>query len=117
MKNKTLIYLIIAILVVVGFIIFLNYPFIYSPEKIVLSEDKLITNSTFINQIVNERISPNGNSLEKIIIDEDNPEMTDESWRFAYFVCNEEESIGWVYDYNGKTEKTGLYGPYGWCLI
>ena len=46
--------------------------------------------------------------LEMIIIDPDEPEIDDESWRFAYY--SEEENIFWVADMPGFTKD--WYGAF-----
>lgn len=92
-------------------------PNIYSPAY-ELTEDKLITNQTMIDMIVNDLRSPLGNNLTKVVIDEDDPQIMDESWKIGYYVCDKGENKAWIYYSAGESPlRTGLYGPYEWCLI
>lgn len=53
--------------------------------------------------------SPHDNSeLELIILDPDDPNVADESWRFAYY--SKTEDIFWIADMPG--EKMTWYGPF-----
>lgn len=118
--NKTLVIgLILFIVIIAGVLSFqLTRPISSNGPEIKLTTDKVITDHETINLIVVDNISPKGNNLTKIIIDEDDPNIMDESWKFAYYVCNEDEYSGWIYYYSGGDKaKPTLYGPYGWCLI
>jgi hypothetical protein len=118
-KNILLIILTLVILALLAFGLFCLFnpkPVPYYPME--FTADKLVTNQTFINMIINDLKSPLGNNLTKIPIDEDDPRLTVEPWKYAYFICNAEEHIGWIYVSEERAEiKSGLYGPYGWCLI
>lgn len=86
--------------------------------EIKLTEDKLITDQEIINKIVRDKISPKGNNLTEMVLDSDDPNIMDEPWKMAYYVCTENEHSGWIYEYTGGGPSPAkLYGPYGWCLI
>jgi len=119
MEKKTLIWSIVAILVLIV-VAFGVYFSINAPSPKIpgtkFTEDKLITNQTLIDLVVNKHISPLGNNLTKYIVDSDDPEIMDDGWRISYFVCGNNEKAGWIYYSCGECSiKTGLYGPYEWC--
>ena len=118
MLNKKILWGFVLLIVVIGafFWIYWRYSNIgFLPEDLVLSEDKLITDQTIINLIVNDLKSPSGNNLTKIILDESAQTIIDGPEKIAYYVCNNGEHRGWIYYNNGK--YFSLYGPYGWCLV
>ena len=118
-KTKILATLIVVCLIIIAICLILHIKFTHrTVVELELTEDKLITNQTLIDLIVNKQISPLGNNLTKMILDEDDPEIMDEPWKYAYYVCNNNEHVGWIYYYaGGDLSKGGLYGPYSWCLI
>jgi len=121
MKKGVIIGLIVIGLLLVIFLIFM---IILSEDtgkyvhEIKFTEDKLITNQTIINMIVDDMKSPNGNNLTKLVIHEIDPNIMDDGGKIGYYVCVNGEHRGWIYYSGGEgLIKPGLYGPYEWCYI
>jgi len=117
MKNKT-IFIVLTCLAVIALVVGLSFKsYNNSGRNIALTEDKLITNETLINMIVNDMESPLGNKLIKVVLEDDGAYVSDRGWKYAYQVCTSNEHNGWIYVHSGKTGQNKLYGPYEWCLI
>ena len=124
-KNKIIIWIVVILVVISTLFLLFSKSFLqggYSGPE--LTQDKLITNQTLIDLIVKNNISPLGNNLSLLVLDEAESNIADDSWRKAYYVCdfnkinkNLTEHSGWIQDYNGKTGEIKLYGPYDWCLV
>lgn len=118
MKSKIIFWL-VGIGVLIALLVFSLY-FKMNPNpnpELKLTEDKLITNQTLIDLIVKNRISPLGNNLTEMVLQDDYAKrgIVDGDYKVAYYVCTNNEYSGWIL-YN-KDKSSKLYGPYGWCLI
>jgi hypothetical protein len=119
MADKKRILLIIIILAVIALLAWGLY-FKFTPRSdmgLKLTEDKLVTNQTLIDMIVNDKISPLGNNLTESVLRDDYKErgIFDGVYKVAYYTCSNNEHEGWIYYNSGKISK--LYGPYGWCYV
>jgi hypothetical protein len=117
MEKKTILITGICAIIILLILIFYFKTTSHPSNPIKLTEDKLITNQTLIDLIVNKKKSPLGNDLEMTVVAADDPQIADEPWEYHYYVCNKNEHLGWVYIYGGNTGPAGLYGPFDWCLI
>jgi hypothetical protein len=51
-----------------------------------------------------------GSKLEQIVVDSDEPQTTDEAWRYAYY-CKQED-LFWVINFPGGISSAQWYGPF-----
>ena len=121
MKKKLafgiLVLLIIGVIGAVAITVMVDKSSFDHPEP-ELTEENLIDNPEMYDLIVNQRISPNGNNLTRMVLDEDDPNIMDEPWKFAFYVCTEEEHQAWILYYSGGgSSEPKLYGPFDWCFI
>jgi hypothetical protein len=110
----------LLILIMIGVFLYILFKprYMMSPAPLKLTQEKIISDPILIESIVVKKISPLGNKLDKIWIDEDDPDIMDEPWRAAFYVCRPGEHSGWILDYSGGDKaKPTLYGPFSWCLI
>ena len=116
---KKIITVVLVVVIALGLYIFINSKNRGSLDPgPKLTSDKIISDPVIVNSIIQKKISPKGNPLSKVVLDEDDPNILDESWRYAYYACFQGEHSGWIYDYpGGDVQRPTLYGPFEWCLI